>query len=62
MRNLTLLAGAAAAALTAFAIACGGSSPSGSTSPSAGCTPSSSPNTLVIGIVLVCTACGCGGD
>ncbi|MCU1386394.1 MAG: hypothetical protein JWL71_5091 [Acidobacteria bacterium] len=53
MRTLNLIAGACVAA--AIAAGCGGgSSPVSSTSPSSGCTPSSSPNTLIIQNNAIC--------
>jgi plastocyanin len=52
---MRVLSGVMAAAAIALAIGCGGSSSSSSsTSPSGGCTPSSSPNTLVIQNNTIC--------
>jgi hypothetical protein len=52
---MRILSGVCVAVVMAAAIACGGSSssPSG-TAPSSGCTPSSSPNTLVIQNNTIC--------
>ena len=53
MRTLKIVTGGAGAAAIAVAVSCGGGS-SPSTSPSGGCTPSSSPNTLVIQNNTIC--------
>lgn len=55
MRHVRMLAaGAAAAAAVAVALSCGGSSSSSTTGPTGSCTPSSSPNTLVIQNNQIC--------
>ena len=55
MRHVRLLvAGAAAAAAVAVALSCGGSSSPSTTGPTGSCTPSSSPNTLVIQNNQIC--------
>lgn len=55
MRSVrTLVAGAAGAAAIAAVLSCGGSSSSTSTGPTGSCTPSSSPNTLVIQNNTIC--------
>jgi hypothetical protein len=52
---MRVLSGVAVATMIAVMAACGGSSSSSSsTSPSGGCTPSSSPNTLVIQNNTIC--------
>ena len=53
---MRLLSGVVTAVAIALAVACGGSSSSSSvsTGPSGGCTPSSSPNTLVIQNNIIC--------
>jgi len=51
---MRVLSSGCAAVAMAAAMACGGSSSSSSTSPSGGCTPSSSPNTLVIQNNTIC--------
>ena len=48
------IAGSAAAAALILAIACGGSSSTGPSGSTGGCTPSSSPNTIVIQNNQVC--------
>jgi hypothetical protein len=54
MKRLTLLAGGAALAAAIGIAACGGSSSGAGTIPSGPCTPSSSPNTLVIQNNTIC--------
>ena len=55
MRNLKILAsGVASAAAVAFVVSCGSSASTATTSPSASCTPSLSPNTLVIQNNQIC--------
>ena len=55
MRHVRMLVpGAAAAAAVAVALSCGGSSSSSTTGPTGPCTPSSSPNTLVIQNNQIC--------
>jgi hypothetical protein len=55
MQKLRMCAGAALACGIALAAACGSnSSSSGGTGPTGGCTPSSSPNTLVIQNNTIC--------
>jgi hypothetical protein len=54
MRRVTLLAAGVMLAAGLAIAACGGSSSSSSTGPSGGCTPSSSPATLVIQNNTIC--------
>jgi hypothetical protein len=49
-----MLAGGAVAAVFAIAAGCGGGSSSSSTGPTGGCTPSTSPNTIVIQNNQIC--------